>query len=52
MENRTARCRGNFAGTLRCAATDENVRAIVVGAIGRLRCDNNIADPLEPDIGG
>lgn len=51
MENRTVRCRGNFAGTLRRAATDKNVRAIVVGAIGRLRRDNNIADPLEPYIG-
>ena len=26
-------------------------RALVVGAIGRLRRDNNIADPLEPYIG-
>ncbi len=50
MENRTARCWGNFADDLRGATIDEDIRAIVIGAIGCLRRDNNIADPLEPDI--
>lgn len=50
MEDSTARCWGNLAYGLGGATVSENIRIIFVGTIGWLRLDNNIADPLEPDI--